>query len=159
MRGRFSGFNVVPPAKCLWFPPNSVFSTRRHTINNTALLHCTDKRRGEKVSQPKRKFFFPINCFKPPGWLHGNTTASFEWCMKWKVPAQPAESSQRVLCHRLYALLFDVVFSQVRTTKAWQLLCRWGMSLFEHWKCKSKVCSAVYGGSAELQNLICICTK
>lgn len=52
-----------------WFPENSVFSRRRHTTNNWAVtLH--KQKRGKTIPTPKRSFFFPINCFKPPEWNH-----------------------------------------------------------------------------------------
>lgn len=124
---------ILHPAS-LWFPANSVFSRRRRTPN-WALLLCTDKRRGEKLSQPQRRFFFPINCFKPPEW---NQYSKF-WMMDEKQSSCPAswERIHRLLCHCLYALLFDVL-CQVRPTKAWQLFYRWGMSLSEHESVKAK---------------------
>lgn len=116
MQGRVRGFNVAPLAKIsLIFCKFSVFK-RRHTTNTWALLLCTDKRRGVKLSQPKRKFFFfPMNCFKPPGW----NPCSKVWMMYEMKSSCPAswERILTVLCHCFNALLFDE-FSQVRTTKS-----------------------------------------
>lgn len=61
------------------------------TQQTTELCYSAQtKEEGKNYPNPKGRVFFPLTVLILLGDC-GITTASFEWCMKWKVPAQAAE--------------------------------------------------------------------